>query len=129
MKSLPFILMLLLADPQYTYSATLEIEWEFDQGCTGYRLYQRMGSGSAYDMAHPVWTGAGKVGTAIVSDTRETGFIVTAYWVGELSGEIVESGPSDEAIWTPDEIGIDPNQVPYGIKFKVVSSVIKPVIP
>jgi hypothetical protein len=79
----------------------VSITWTHDGSIVpnGYNVYQRT-SGS-YDYTKPAWTGATKTATLDVASDRQTAFVVRAYKVGTLTGAIMESGDSDEKIYTP----------------------------
>lgn len=70
----------------------------------GYRIYAKTATG-AYSTV-PVWEGDGSNTTCTVDvvDDKQTAFVATAFIRGGLDGKFIESGYSNEVIWTPVEM-------------------------
>lgn len=67
----------------------------------GYRIYARTADG--YGQV-PVWEGDGLKTTCTINDlddARQTAFVATAFVRGGIDGRIIESGHSNEVVFTP----------------------------
>ena len=79
----------------------------------GYRIYSKTTTG-AYGTV-PIWEGDGSNTTCTVNvvDDKQTAFVATAFVRGNLDNAEIESGYSNEVIWTP--VGMQP-EAPKGFR-------------
>lgn len=117
--ALAFTLMSVLAFAGLVRAASVTLEWDANVPApTGYRIYMR--TGAAYGTT-PAWQGTATTCTIPnVSDALQTAFVATAYQVGNLDGEILESEHSNEVVFSPP--GIQP-QPPKGLRAWIVQAI------
>ena len=82
---------------------TVTLEW--DANATqpdGYRIYAQMTTTGEYAKP-PVWEGPGTVTTCTIefAEPKQVRFVATAFINGNLDNTEIESGYSNEVIWTP----------------------------
>ena len=82
---------------------TVTLEW--DANATqpdGYRIYAQMTTTGEYAKP-PVWEGPGTVTTCTIefAEPKQVRFVATAFVRGNLDNAEIESGYSNEVIWTP----------------------------
>lgn len=68
----------------------------------GYRIYAQTTQTGAYTKP-PVWEGPGTVTTCTIefAEPKQVRFVATAFVRGNLDNAEIESGYSNEVIWTP----------------------------
>ena len=102
MKKLIVIAVLLLMAS--TASAeTVNLAWDANTvPPDGYRIYAQTTKDGAYAKP-PIWEGPGTVTTCSIEFTepQQVRFVATAFIRGNLDGVEIESGHSNEVIWTP----------------------------
>ena len=92
------LLICFIAGP--ALAAEVKLGWEFSDPSKvdGFRLYQR--DGASY--GDPVWEGKELFATVEVPDGDERAFVVRAFKVSALTGEIKESANSNEVFYLPE---------------------------
>ena len=104
MKRLITLAIILMAGP--VWAGTVNLAWDANtEPVTGYRIYMR--TGAQYGTT-PVWQGTGVTCTVTVVDDLQTAFVATAYLTGNIDGTIMESGHSNEVVYTPDSMKPQP---------------------
>ena len=113
MKKLIAIALLLLAS---TASAeTVNLAWDANAvQPDGYRIYAQTTKDGAYAKP-PIWEGPGTVTACSIefAEPEQVRFVATAFIRGNLDGVEIESGHSNEVIWTPE--GMKP-EAPSGFR-------------
>ena len=100
-KLIAIAALLLLAS---TASAeTVNLAWDANAvQPDGYRIYAQTTKDGAY-AEPPVWEGPGTVTTCTIefAEPEQVRFVATAFVRGNLDNAEIESGYSNEVIWTP----------------------------
>lgn len=81
-------------------AAQVTLQWDANVPTpTGYRVFMR--TGAEYDFSNPAWQGTETTCTVTVPDGLEAAFVARAYLPGNISGKEIESGNSNEVVFTP----------------------------
>ena len=97
------------------WAETVTLAWDANTvQPDGYRIYAQTTKDGAYAKP-PVWEGPGTVRTCTIefAEPEQVRFVATAFIRGNIDGAEIESGHSNEVVWTP--AGMTP-QAPSGFR-------------
>lgn len=123
MKKICLAVLCVLCLVSVALAEPVSLAWDPNSdNVTGYRLYAR--TGNTYDYANPIWEGSLTTCTVDVAADLQTAFVVRAYRVLNLTGEVQQSGDSNEVIYTPDALA-NPPSTPNGLFIKAIEEIIQ----
>ena len=103
MKKTLFAAIILLSFTTIASAEQVTLAWDANTvEPDGYRIYAQTTQTGAYAKP-PVWEGPGTVTTCTIEFTepKQVRFVATAFVRGNLDNAEIESGYSNEVIWTP----------------------------
>lgn len=100
-RAILFFAIIFIGVVASSHAGQVTLQWDANaEPVTGYRIYSR--TGADYGTV-PAWEGTATTCTITVPDGVETAFVARAYVVGQLTGDVVESGNSNEVTNPPTQ--------------------------